>query len=168
MIDSIFLGMSGMQGHQRGLSVISNNVSNMNTPGFRGSSVSFADVFIGSASNGLIGGQRALGGGLDASRTQVDFRAGERQLTGLELDLFLEGEGFFVLQEENGEIHYTRKGNFVFDDDHELVVRDQKVKVMTRNAAGQLVPISIRDLRLSPPKATTTVTFEETLSPNDV
>lgn len=168
MIDSIFLALSGMRGHERGLNVISNNITNMNTIAFRGSTVSFADVFVGTMPNGFAGSRQALSGGLDASRTRVDFRPGDRQPTGEKLDLFLNGEGFFVVQEEDGEIRYTRDGNFDFNDDGELVVRGQKTKVMTRDANGQLVAITANHLKLSTGKATTTVAFRENLNPLDL
>lgn len=170
MIDSIFVALSGMLGHERGLNVISNNVANMNTAGFRGSSVSFTDVFIGTTPDGLQGGpagERGIGGGLDAGRTQLDFRAGERQPTGIDLDLFLKGDGFFVLQDENGEIRYSRAGAFDFNEQGELVVRDSKLKVMSRNPAGQLVPLTLKDLEVNPAKRTSEVTFGDTLSPSD-
>lgn len=163
MIDSIFVGLSGMQGHQRELSVISNNIANMNTPGFRGSTVSFADVFIGASQNSL-GGRQGLGGGLNASLTVMDLRTGEPQQTGNDLDLRLNGAGFFLLQDENGESRYTRNGSFEFDADGVLVARGQKLKVMTRNAAGQLVPIEIKNLLKSPHKATSELTFDRFLS----
>jgi flagellar hook protein FlgE len=163
MIDSIFVALSGMQGHQRGLNVISNNVANMNTPGFRGSTVSFADVFIGASPNGL-GGQQALGGGLNASLTVMDLRAGEPQQTGNDLDLRLQGSGFFILQDENGAIRYTRNGSFEFDADGVLVARGQRLKVMARNAAGELAPVDIRNLLKSSHKATSELTFDRFLS----
>lgn len=170
MLDAIFVARSGMLGHERGLNVISNNVTNMNTVGFRGSTMRFADVFIGSApnglQNGLAGGQRGLAGGLDASRTQVDFRSGQAQTTGRELDLALNGDGFFVVQDEHGEIRYTRAGDFDVVDD-EVVVRGQKIKVMTRNAGGELVPLTLQGLKVSAAKATTKVTFNGNLSPDD-
>jgi flagellar hook protein FlgE len=167
MIDSIFVAMSGMLGHERGLNVISNNVTNMNTTAFRGSSVSFADVFIGTMPNGTRGGLQARAGGLDASRTTMDFRAGDRAPTGQELDLFLNGDGFFVVQEEDGGIRYTRDGHFDINDDNELVLAGQKVKVMTRNAGGQLVPITLGDLRVSAGRATTQIEFTGNLDPTD-
>src|SRR5687767_9122870 len=165
MIDSIFLGMSGMQGHQRGLSVISNNVANMNTPGFRGSTVSFADVFIGSGRNGLLAGQQGAGG-LNAERTLVDTQAGGPQLTNRALDLRLDGSGFFVVQDENGAIRFTRNGSFQFVDGV-LVTSAQQLKVMTRNASGQLVPLETKNLKQNPPRATTKVTFRQILSLDD-
>jgi flagellar hook protein FlgE len=168
MIDSIFVALSGMQGHQRGLSIISDNVANMNTPGFRGSSVNFANVFNGAPQNSLpdgrMVGQQAPGGGLLTARPLLDLRAGEAQQTGRDLDLALQGDGFFVLQDENGETRYTRDGSFEFNTDDELVARGQKLKVMARNASGELVPVMLKDLRLNPAKATTEATFDGILS----
>ncbi len=166
MIDSIFVAMSGMQGHQRGLSVLSNNVANMNTPGFRGSTVSFADVFVGAAPGGFVG-QQGLGGGLSAAFTTTDLRAGEPQQTGNELDLRLEGAGFFMVQDESGATFYTRKGSFEFNENRELVVRGQTLKVMGRNVAGQLAAIEIKSLGGKPHKATSEVILEKALSSSD-
>lgn len=170
MIDSIYLALSGMMGHERGLNVIGNNVSNMNTAGFRGSTVSFADVFIGTTPNGLGSNDRAgwssIGGGVDASRSQVDFRSGQTQTTGGDLDLALEGSGYFIVQDEEGAIRYTRAGAFEIVDD-QLRVRNQKLKVMTRDAGGQLVPVDVKSLRLNAARPTTTVTLRGNLSPSD-
>jgi flagellar hook protein FlgE len=167
MIDSIFVAMSGMRGHERALNVISNNVSNMNTPGFRGSLVNFTDVFHGT-SDPLIGGpggrRESSGGGLDASRTILDLRTGDPSQTDRELDLALVGDGFFVLQDDSGATRYTRAGRFDLDDDGELISLGTQLRVMGRDTAGQLVPLSIADLRINPPKATTTVKFGGTLA----
>jgi flagellar hook protein FlgE len=167
MIDSIFIALSGMQGHQRGLNVISNNVSNLNTPGFRGSTVSFADVFLGPPPAGAPFNQfQSVGGGVDATRTLLDPRAGQQQQTGRDLDLFIQGQGFFVLQGEDGGISYTRNGAFTFQDGV-LVAADLKSKVMARNANGELVPIELGSLQVNPAKTTSSVTFQGDLSPND-
>lgn len=166
MIDSIFVALSGMQGHQRGLGVLSNNVANMNTPGFRGSTVSFSDVFVGAAPDGF-GGQRGVGGGLNAAVTTLDLRAGEPQQTGNDLDLRLEGAGFFIVQDESGALFYTRKGSFDLNESRELVVRGTNLKVMGRNASGQLVPISVSSLASRAHKATGEVILENALSPSD-
>jgi flagellar hook protein FlgE len=165
MINSIFLAHSGMTAHERGLDVISQNIANMNTPGFRGSRVTFADVFIGSApDNGV--GQRP-GGGVDAARSEIDFRSGDPQQTGGDLDVFLNGAGFFVVQDEDGQLRFTRAGRFDFNADGELVVRDQKQKVMARTTSGALVPITLGDLRTSAAKPTTQVDLDGILSSGD-
>jgi flagellar hook protein FlgE len=162
MIDSIYLALSGMLGHERALNVLGNNVTNMNTLGFRGSTVSFADVFLGTRANGLgldALAQRGIGGGVDASRTTLDFRPGTAQNTGGDLDALLDGDGFFIVQDETGAIRYTRAGSFDIVDD-ELVLKGQKVKVLTRDTTGQLMPIDIKNLLSSAGQATSTLSLE--------
>jgi flagellar hook protein FlgE len=169
MIDSMYIALSGMLGHERGLNVIGNNVTNMNTLGFRGTTVNFADVFLGSEPNGLGAGQqnqRGVGGGVDSSRTTVDFRPGTPQNTGNDLDAVLQGDGFFIVQDESGAIRYTRAGSFDVVDD-ELVLKGQKTKVMTRDAGGQLVPISLKDLHANAGKTTSAITLEGTFKSDD-
>jgi flagellar hook protein FlgE len=168
MIESIFVALSGMQGHQRGLNVVSSNVANLNTTGFRGSSPDFADVFTSAAPDGGFGSQRGLGGsGLAVPRTFRNMQPAIPQQTGRGLDLALVDEGFFVLQDENGQTRYTRDGRFDFNAKGELVARGETHKVMSRNAAGQLVPLTLDGLQINAPRATTRVAFERILSAGD-
>lgn len=165
MISSIFVATSGMIGHQRGLEVVSNNIGNMNTPGFRGSVVSFSDVFIGLGSHSTpSNGQRSVGGGLDASRTLLDLHVETPQQTGRDLDLALEGSGFFVLQDAEGATRYTRNGRFEFNTDGVLVAGREGLRVMSRSADGRLGAIDLDALRFNPAKATTQITLGRTLS----
>jgi flagellar hook protein FlgE len=161
VIDSIFIAMSGLRGHQRGLDVISHNVANMNTPGFKGSSVDFADVFGGEQGDGQ---DAPAGGGLDASRTTLDLRAGELQRTGRDLDLALEGEGYFVFREASGALRYGRGGGLEFDAEGRLVGRGHGLEVMARQADGTLAPVRLDGLRGSAPKATHEVRLSGNLS----
>ena len=161
MIDSIFIAMSGLRGHERGLDVISHNVANMNTPGFKSSSVDFADVFGGEQDDGQ---DAPAGGGLDASRTTLDLRAGELQRTGRDLDLALEGEGYFVFREASGALRYGRGGGFEFDAEGRLVGRSHGLEVMARQADGTLAPVRLDGLRSGAPKATHEVRLSGNLS----
>jgi len=161
VIDSIFIAMSGLRGHERGLDVISHNVANMNTPGFKGSSVDFADVFGGEQDDGQ---DAPAGGGLDASRTTLDLRAGELQRTGRDLDLALEGEGYFVFREASGALRYGRGGGFEFDAEGRLVGRSHGLEVMARQADGTLAPVRLDGLRSGAPKATHEVRLSGNLS----
>ncbi|MEO8152136.1 MAG: flagellar hook-basal body complex protein [Rhizobacter sp.] len=163
MINSIFIAMSGMLGHERGLTVISNNVSNINTPGFRGSTVNFRDVFIGGVQTGSqnrqLSDQGTFGGaGVNASRSSLDLRAGDPQQTDGGLDLMLQGQGYFVLQDEAGNVRYTRNGSFTLKDGV-LMAEKETFKVMTRNGAGVLVPMNIKALEFSQPSATHEIRF---------
>lgn len=169
MIDSIYIALSGMLGHERGLNVIGNNVTNMNTLGFRGSTVNFSDVFLGTAPNGTDGSsqqQRGVGGGVDSSHTMVDFKPGLPQNTGNDLDVFLQGDGFFIVQDESGAIRYTRAGSFEVVDDT-LMLKGQKIKVMTRDASGQLQPITLKDLQVNAGKPTSKFALTGNFLTND-
>jgi len=176
MIDSIYIATSGMLGNERALNVISNNVANLNTAGFRGSNVSFSNVYSGTAQTGsqnnqFVGQQGLGGGGVDATRTLLDMRAGTPQQTGRDLDLSLQGDGFFVLQDSTGSLRYTRNGAFSFNSDGVLVANDtatgQTLNVLSRDSSGNFVPIEVDALKTSPAKATTQVTFQGNLSPTD-
>lgn len=165
MIDSILTAMSGLQGHQRGLNTISGNVANMNTPGFKGSQVQFTDVISGDPD---AGGEAAAGGrGVDASRVSLDMRAGEIKQTGRDLDLALNGDGFFVVRDAAGMLRYTRNGAFEFNDKGVLVGRGNDVKVMGTDANGKLVEIGLDGQRTSPPAATAEVLLSGNLSSTD-
>ena len=176
MIDSIYVATSGMLGAERALNVISNNVANLNTPGFRGSTVNFASVFDGTAQNGeqneqFVGQEGLGGGGVDATGTVLDMTPGVQQQTGNPLDLFLQGDGFFVLQDQDGATRYTRNGSFSFNSAGDLVANDttsgQTLNVMTRDSTGKLIPLALQGLQTSAAKPTTTVTFNQNLSPSD-
>jgi flagellar hook protein FlgE len=162
MIDSIFIAMSVLRGHQRGLDVISHNVANMHTPGFQGSSVDFTDVFGGAADGD--GHDAPAGGGLDASRTTLDLRAGELQRTGRDLDLALEGEGYFVFRAASGALRYGRGGGLELDPAGRLVGRGHGLEVMAQQPDGMLAPLRLDGLRSSAPKATHEVRLTGNLS----
>jgi len=155
-----------MLGYQRGLEVISNDVSNISTPGFRGSDVNFSDLFGGAPIDGHPGDQ-LLGAGVDSSQVLLNTAAGTQQTTGRDLDLALGGPGFFVVQSADGSIGYTRNGSFEFDTANNLVLRGQPIKVMSMDSNGRLASLDIGALLSNPAKPTGTITFAGNMSPND-
>ncbi len=168
MLDSIFIGTSGLQTFSEGLKVISNNIANLNTPGFKSSSSVFANLYYANPSEG--NGQSAtdnshFGSGVSLSQTSVNFKAGELRQTGNPLDLNVAGEGFFIVRDKGtGEPHYTRAGQFEFNKDGNLVVRGTDNQVVGLDAGGAQVSIGLNGLRLNPAKVTTTVTLSGNLS----
>lgn len=147
MLQSFFNGLSGMFSFSRGLQTVSNNISNMNTPGFRGS-----DNFFRSLNGGA-------GLGTSLNSTAMRTGAGEIRQTSNPTDLALNGSGFFILRDENGQVFYTRAGQFQFNEDGILVDSVSKAQVMALDAAGNLVPISIQEQRTLPAEATTSINF---------
>ncbi|CAM3548466.1 flagellar hook protein FlgE [Paracidovorax anthurii] len=163
MIESIYVGMTGLSSFSRGLRVIANNTTNLNTPGFKSSSLRFADAFYdGGSYSGRQFGQ--LGYGVSTTGTMMSFKSGELRQTGNGLDLAIDGQGLFTLKGEGDRIRYTRAGQFQFNSDGVLVSQGNGAKVMGIGADGALSEISIANLKTSAGKATAVVKFTGNLS----
>lgn len=126
MLRSLYSGVSGMKNLQVKMDVISNNIANVNTVGFKSSRVVFEDIMsqtttnASAAGNGL-GGKNAQQVGLGSQIGSIDtiHSVGAPQTTGRELDFYISGPGYFVLRGpgNDGEAinYYTRDGAFVRD-----------------------------------------------------
>lgn len=164
MLDSIYIGMSGLTSFSKGLSNISNNVANLNTVGFKSSELEFLDLFYrsqygGANSQGLPYSQ---GSGVKAGASYSKFTQGDFRQTGNSLDAAIDGNGFFILQQD-GKLSYTRSGQFTFDDSGYLISREGGARVLGFNN-GALSEINIAGKRSSAPVATTNLTFTDSLS----
>jgi flagellar hook protein FlgE len=127
----MFSAVSGLRNHQVRMDVIGNNISNVNTVGYKSSRVTFQDLFsqtIQDASSGFgnSGGTNPVQVGLGSKIGTVDtlFTQGSIQTTGRTFDLAIEGDGYFELSNSNtagGDSFYTRAGNFDIDANGFLV-----------------------------------------------
>lgn len=133
MFQALFNSLSGLFSFSQSLNTISNNVSNMNTPGFRGSDSFFANIGGGR-------GTRIAGEGL---RTEP----GDMRQTGTATDLAIEGEGYFILSDENGNTFYTRAGQFRFNAEGLLVDSVNGYRVMAFDQTGALTTVDIDNYR---------------------
>src|SRR4051812_5232252 len=100
MLGAIYIGMSGMDAYQKGLEAISNNVTNLNTLGYKASQVTFTDLFgNGGGGHGLVSNSSAnnTGGGVRYGTPYIDFTQGSLNATTKDLDLAIQGNGFLVL-----------------------------------------------------------------------
>jgi flagellar hook protein FlgE len=124
MLGTIYVGLSGMNAYSKGFDVISNNVANLNTTGYKAGLASFADVVYRSGNGATQGsaGATVSGAGVHVNAEQQNFRQGEMRQTNNPLDAALDGNGFFVL-ERDGQTYYTRAGQFEFDKDGILIER---------------------------------------------
>jgi flagellar hook protein FlgE len=174
MFSTIYSALSGMLGFSKGLDVISNNIANLNTPGFKSSELEFRDLFYRYAQGGgpQDGGRSQIGAGLDTGGTRTRFKEGEMRDSGNPLDVAIDGNGFLVLQPDNGEQLYgrggarvyTRAGQLEFGKDGVLVDRTTGFRVMGYDGGG-LHEISINALRTSAPVATSRIRVTGNLSP---
>ena len=127
MMRSLYSGVTGLKNHQTKMDVIGNNIANVNTAGFKASRVIFQDIYSqtvapASAGNGTTGGTNPMQIGLGVQLATIDVlnTASSSQYTGNPLDLAIDGDGYFVIQ-DGGSYTYTRAGNFYTDVDHNLV-----------------------------------------------
>ncbi len=124
MMRSMFSGVSGLKAHQTKMDVIGNNISNVNTVGFKASRVTFSDVFYQTTqsasgpnpSTGMAGRnamQIGLGSNVAAISTSIST-TGASQRTDDPFDIMIEGDAFFIVN-SGGVNHFTKAGNFDID-----------------------------------------------------
>lgn len=149
MMRSLFAGVSGLKNHQTRMDVIGNNISNVNTYGFKYSRVTFQDMLNQTISGAAKpeenrGGinPRQVGLGMNIAAIDKIFTQGSLQTTGVTTDMAISGDGFFIVAD--GQKHlYTRAGTFALDKDGTLVNPANGLRVQgwmaTTNAAGEKV-----------------------------
>ena len=103
--------ISGIKAAQTNLDVISNNIANASTVGFKASRAEFAEIYASSVSGGSNAGQ-----GVELTEIRADFSQGSLDFTGNGLDLAISGNGFFIVS-NGGASEYTRAGSFLVDRD---------------------------------------------------
>jgi flagellar hook protein FlgE len=110
------IALSGLTAQASALNIVSNNLANLNTTGFKGSSASFQDLVAQA-----IGGSAPNGGGVSSVMAKKGFSQGSIQITSGAFDAAIEGNGFFVVKNAQGHQFYTRGGNFSLDAKGNLV-----------------------------------------------
>ena len=166
MLGSIYIGLSGLTAYSKGLQTISNNVTNLNTPGFKATSFTFADSFsyggIGASFSRYVGGQQ-LGTGVRYGHESIDFRQGDLRQSGGDLDFAIQGSGLLTLL--NGDrTYYSRTGQFTVDKDGFIADSASGYRLGVLNSSGQAVAVSVDANRTNAPAATTRITFDGNLS----
>ena len=129
---SLYSAATGMEAQQLNLNNIANNLANVNTVGFKRSKIQFQDLLYqkpknaGSDSGGgnLVPTGIEVGNGSRVAATSKDFSQGQLTNTGAQLDLALQGEGFFEVQRPDGTIGYTRDGSFKLNAGGQVVTVD--------------------------------------------
>lgn len=130
---SMYAAVSGLSVHQTKMDVIGNNIANVNTVGFKGSNVTFQEVFsqtikgAGSPTDGRGGtNPQQIGLGAGVSSISVNHKKGSTQRTDNPTDLMIDGSGFFVVTNDANAQNkfYTRAGNFTVDRNGNLVTAE--------------------------------------------
>ncbi len=165
MFGAIYIGLSGLSSYSDGLQAVSNNVSNLNTVGFKASDVTFENVFGAGSQGGLEFGRQDSGNGYGVSIGEqlINFSQGELRETGRDLDLSVDGNGFFVLIDGDQQM-FARTGSFVVNDEGFVVLQGTEFRLGVLDSQGRPSPLNVDAFRTDAPEATSRVTFSDNLS----
>jgi flagellar hook protein FlgE len=151
--DSLFIGVTGLTAYQQQIDVISNNIANTGTTGYKGQNVTFQDLLYQSSgfasaptqTNGGVNPQE-VGNGVKIGTIDTNFQQGGLQTTGVNTDLAINGNGFFVLNntQGTGTPSYTRDGAFSLNENGLLYDPSSGLAVMgfpiVNGSASQIAP----------------------------
>ncbi|MDM7202826.1 MAG: flagellar hook-basal body complex protein [Thermodesulfobacteriaceae bacterium] len=161
LTDALFTGTSGLRALGHGMSVIGDNVANLNTTSFKGARITFSDIMAQSINTAAGSGQLGRGAGIQALYQL--FTQGAFESTASPTDMAIAGAGFFMVKnpQTTGGIFYTRDGQFVIDKEGYLVnpqglrVQGWRIDEITNDITGALTDIRID--RTSPPVKTSKI-----------
>src|SRR6056300_1321812 len=116
--------VTGLKSASQMLDVAGNNIANSSTVGFKSTRTEFSDIYATSVVGA--GASNQPGSGVTVSDISQDFSAGTIEFTNNNLDLAINGSGFFQLNDGQGGITYTRAGSFELDKDGFIVSKNGK------------------------------------------
>ncbi|MEO6912461.1 MAG: flagellar hook-basal body complex protein, partial [Candidatus Baltobacteraceae bacterium] len=150
--DSLYTGITGLDAYQSQIDMISNNIANVGTTGFKGQRMTFADLFYQTTSQqGYATGPtnssggvnpKEIGLGVKINSIDTDFAQGGLETTGINTDLAINGDGYFIMRNPDGSSvpMYTRDGAFKLNQNGLLYdpASGLAVQGYTANAAGTI------------------------------
>lgn len=162
--------LSGLAASSASLNVIANNLANLNTDGYKDETLNFSDVFnqvSGVAGNG---DPIQVGSGVQTSGESSNFTNGTLTTTGVDSNMALQGNGFFVVQNSSGQTAYTRSGDFTVNSQGQLstpqgqlVMGYPAVNGVVSTSTG-LTPISVNQAANIPAEPTSTFSMNTNLN----
>jgi flagellar hook protein FlgE len=166
MFTSFSTALSALSADTTAIGVVGNNLANLNTSGFKASSLAFHDLL----SQTIGSGSTQVGFGVATPVTLRHFTQGALQATGGPLDAAIQGDGFFIVQTPAGAIQYTRGGNFQVNSIGNLITTTNEVLQGWSRTNGVLNtnvpigPITVPVGSLAAPRASTAVSVDLNLN----
>ncbi|MGA2534413.1 MAG: flagellar hook protein FlgE [Terracidiphilus sp.] len=160
--------LSGLAASSESLNVIANNLANLNTDGYKDETLSFADVFNEMAGVSGNGDPIQVGSGVETAGQISNFSNGNVTTTGVNSNMALQGNGFFVVQ-QNGETSYTRAGDFTVNSQGQIctpagqLVMGYPAVNGVVSTSTSLAPISVNQAANIPAEPTTTFSMDTNL-----
>jgi len=161
MIGSLFAGISGLNANATAMTVIGDNIANVNTTAFKTNRSSFANI-LSQSLGGATGSD--IGRGVEFWGTSPLWTQGSLENTSSPTDLAINGKGFFIVNDPSGVSFYTRAGQFYLNELGDMVNPDglivQGYQIDPNGNLGNLSNVSIPGERVAPPQASSTFTFD--------
>ncbi len=166
---SFYIPLSGLNADSTALNTIANNLSNMNTTGFKAQTTNFSDLFYQEVGTTGSGDEIQVGTGVQVSSNSTDFTGGSVSSTGVSTDAAINGSGFFVLDGGDGSQLYTRDGNFqtssagTLESTQGQAVMGYMALNGVINTGGGLSDLTIPTGQVMQPSATTSFSMTQSL-----
>ncbi len=184
MSGSMYAAISGLNADQSLLGTVSENIANANTVGYKASSMTFAQALQqtlsgASAPTATIGGinpvQQSAGGAVNVAGVQINTNEGSLQSTGINTNLAIQGNGYFIVKTSQGGYAYTRAGDFSLDANGNLVNPEgdmvmgwSPTTISNKAQTGtNMVPISIPPNQTQPAAQSTKITVTGNINSQD-
>ncbi|WP_457746856.1 flagellar hook protein FlgE [Sulfurimonas sp.] len=165
MTQAFYTGISGLQTSSSGINIISDNLANINTVGYRGNSYEFSSLYEDALSTTSSYASDTIGIGATLQATPMTQSTGSYILTDRSTDLAIFGDGWFGVQGE-GDPLYTRDGAFTFDSNDDLVTTDgyHVLGTMGGNIDGGVLTSQLAEVPLADVGAQEKLRFPKTLT----
>jgi flagellar basal-body rod protein FlgG len=152
-MQAIYTAATGLRAQQNRLDTISSNISNVNTAGYKSTRVDFKDALYTLMENPVGDSMESnllTGSGVLLNATTTDFSEGRLEVTNSVLDFAIIGEGFFTLENPQGEILYTRNGSFSLsaEGDVNYLVSPQGYYVLDKDGNRIALPKDLNGLSI--------------------
>jgi len=164
-LTSLYTALTGINNNSQAINVISDNLANMNTVGFKAGQASFSELISGMSGTSSAGNPIVVGFGSSLNGVNHDLSQGAVNYTGTSTDVAIQGNGYFVVSIGNDALGYTRGGKFQYDAEGNLLSSDgyylmgYMADKGAIDMASGVVPIEIRKGQLIPASATTSMSI---------
>jgi len=162
--------LSGLSASSASLNVIANNLANLNTDGYKDQTLTFGDVFNQMQGVSGNGDPIQVGSGVQSTGENSNFSNGTINSTGVDSNMALQGNGFFVVNDSNNQVSYTRAGDFTVNSQGQLTTPEGQL-VMGYPAvngvvstSSSLTPISVNTAANIPAEPTSTFSMNTNLN----
>jgi len=165
---NFYIPLSGLNADSTALNTIANNLSNMNTTGFKAQTTNFSSLFFQQVGSTGSGDEIQVGTGVKVASNSTDFTGGSIASSGVSTDAAIDGSGFFVLDNHGSQL-YTRAGDFqtsstgTLESTSGLAVMGYAATKGVINTSGALTDITVPTGQVMQPSATTTFSMVQNL-----